>query len=136
MKKVVLGLFAAVGATIVAANLAFQATANSASEPVNEPWAHDRMELVAWNNEQWTAWIVGDAFEQIPQDTVNWSRHANQSLAFVDWSGELWQAKIDGEEFTLAYRGDWKGRVERAAAIRYRDWQGKNQLRTVAQLRR
>lgn len=136
MGKVVLGLFAAFAATIVAANLAFRATAESASEPVNEPWALGSMEFVAWNNEKWTAWIRGDAFEQIPQDTVNWSRHSNQSLAFVDWSGELWQAKIDGDEFELAFRGDWNDRVARATALRYRDWQGRNQIRTVMQLRR
>jgi hypothetical protein len=44
--------------------------------------------------------------------------------------------KIDGDQFLLAHRGDWKGRIERASAVRYRDWRGHPQLRTVAQLRR
>jgi hypothetical protein len=136
MGKVVFGLLAAVFATIVAANLAYNAAANTGSEPINEAWAQDRMEFVAWNDERWTAWIRDEAFEQTPQNTSNWSRHSNASLAFIDWSGETWQAKIDGEEFLLAARGDWSGSVQRATAIRYRDWQGRNQVRTVAQLRR
>ena len=136
MDKAVLGFLAAVTATIVAANLAYDATANAPSEPINAPWAQGTMEFVAWNGEWWTGWIRNDAFEQTPQNSRNWSRHSNPSLAFIDWAGEIWQAKIDGEEFMLAYRGDWQGPVERATAIRYRDWNGKNQLRTVAQLRR
>ena len=30
----------------------------------------------------------------------------------------------------------FSGTIERTAAIRYRDWQGKNRIRTAAQLRR
>ena len=136
MKKAILGLFAAVFATIVAANVTYNAVADKGSEPINQPWQQDRMEFVAWNNEQWTAWIIDEAFEQTPQDTGKWSRHSNPSLAFVDWSGEMWQAKTDGAEFLLARRGDWNGPILRTNAIRYRDWQGRNQVRTTAQLRR
>ena len=94
------------------------------------------MEFVAWNSEEWTAWINDDAFEQLPQNDGKWSRHSNPSLAYTDWDGEKWQAKIEGEEFLLAHHGNWQGPVERAEAIQYRDWKGRNQLRTVAQLRR
>ncbi len=136
MLKGILALLGGVLAAIVAANLAFEATANVGSEPINEPWVLDRMEIVAWNNEKWTAWIAGDLFHQLPENESRWSRHSNASLAFTDWEGELWQAKIDGDEFLLAYRGDWQGPIERNPAMRYRDWEGKNQLRTVTQLRR
>ena len=136
MIKGILGLVAGVFAAIVAANLAFEATANTARQPVNEPWAQNRMEIVAWNSEKWTAWIVDNTFHQIPENQGRWSQHSNPSIAFSDWEGEMWQAKIDGDEFLLAYRGDWKGPVERSSAIRYRDWAGNNQLRTVTQLRR
>lgn len=136
MYKVVLGLLAAVLATVVAAKLAFEATVYTGSEPANQPWSQDTMQFVAWNHEMWTAWIRGDVFEQLPQNTDKWNRHANTSLAFIDWEGRAWQAKIDGVDFLLAHRGDWEGPTERATAIRYRDWKGKNKLRTVAQLRR
>jgi hypothetical protein len=136
MVKGILGLVAGVLAAIVAANLAFNATANVGTQPVNEPWAQDRMEIVAWNNEKWTAWVVGDVFNQLPENKGRWSRHLNPSVAFTDWEGEMWQAKIDGDDFLLAYRGDWNGPIERSDAIRYRDWAGNNQLRTVTQLRR
>ena len=63
------------------------------------------------------------------------SRH-QVSLAFIDGQGQPWQAKIDGQQFLLAHRGNWQGRIERAGAVRYRDWRGNAQLRTVAQLRR
>jgi hypothetical protein len=136
MFKIILTLTAAVLAAILAAKFTFNATAHAGSESANQPWAQDRMEFVAWNGEKWTAWVRAGLFEQLPQNTQKWSRHANASIAYTDWEGRLWQAKIDGEEFLLAQRGDWGGTVERAAAIKYRDWTGKNQLRTVAQLRR
>ena len=93
-------------------------------------------EFVSWNNEQWTAWIHDDAFEQTPQAEGYWHRHSNPSLAFIDWEGEPWQAKIDGETFLLAHRGEWNEPTESATAIRYRDWSGRKQLRTLAQLTR
>jgi broad specificity phosphatase PhoE len=34
------------------------------------------------------------------------------------------------------HRGDWQGPVDRSTAIRYRDWSGSNQLRTVSELKR
>ena len=136
MIKGILGLAAGVLAAIVAANLAFDATANVGTQPVNVPWVQDRMEIIAWNNEEWTAWIVDDIFHQIPENQNRWSQHSNPSLAFTDWGGEMWQAKIEGDDFLLAYRGDWNGPIERSDAIRYRDWAGNNQLRTVTQLRR
>ena len=136
MIKVVLGLFAAVLATVVAAKLAFDATAYIGAEPANAPWAQNTMEFVTWNGEKWTAWIRDDAFEQRPQNDVKWSPHANTSLAFIDWKGQSWQAKIDGDAFLLAHRGDWNHATERGNAIRYRNWKGENQLRTLAQLKR
>ena len=136
MSKVILGLLAAVFATIVAAQLAYKANPNTRSQPGNQAWAQNQMEFVAWNNERWTAWILGNKFEQLPQNSDKWSRHSNASLAFIDWEGEAWQAKIDADEFLLARRGDWNGTIERASAIHYRDWTGNDQLRTVAQLRR
>jgi hypothetical protein len=131
-----LGLLVAFAATIVAARLAFDATSVAGTGPVNEPWAQARMEFVAWNDQRWTAWIRGAEFELVPKDTRSWSRHSNVTLAFIDWEGEPWQAKIDGDHFVLAHRGDWQGPTESAAALRYRDWSGRNQLRTLTQLRR
>ena len=136
MIKVVLGLVTAVVVTIVAAKLAFEATAYTGAERVNQPWAQNTMEFVAWNGEKWTAWVRDDTFEQRPQNEAQWSEHANISLAFIGWEYEPWQAKIDGDAFLLARRGNWKGSTERASAIRYRDWKGENQLRTLAQLKR
>ena len=136
MIKVVLGLSTAVLVTVVAAKLAYDATTYAGAWPVNQPWAQNSMELVAWNGEKWTAWVRESSFEQRPQNDEKWSRHANTSLAFIDWKGRPWQAKIDGDEFLLAYRGDWKGATEHGTAIRYRDWKGENQLRTLAQLKR
>ena len=136
MTKVVLGLVAAFLATIIAAQLAYNATPNTRSTPGNQPWAQTQMEFVAWNNEKWTAWVHGDKFEQRPQNPERWSRHSNSSLAFIDWEGEAWQAKIDDDVFLLAHRGDWNGIIERSSAIHYRDWAGNKKLRTVAQLRR
>lgn len=136
MTKVVLSLVAAVLATIIAAQLAYNANPNTRGRPGNQPWAQTQMEILAWNNEKWTTWIRGDKFEQLPQNSGKWSRHSNTSLAFINWEGEAWQAKIDDDVFLLAHRGDWNGTIERSPAIRYRDWTGNNQLRTVAQLRR
>ena len=136
MAKVVLGLLAAFLVTILAARLAFYATIDTDSALANQPWAQDRMEFVTWNGERWTAWIRDGAFEHVPQNSSRWSRHSNSSLAFIDWEGEAWQAKISGEDFLLAHRGDWQEPTERAAAIRYRDWAGRHQLRSLAQLRR
>ncbi len=136
MIKVVLGLSAAVLATVVAAKLAFDATTYTGAEPANQPWAQNTMEFVAWNGEKWTAWIRESTFEQRPQNDEQWSPHANASLAFIDWKGRPWQAKINGNDFLLAHRGEWKGSTERGNAIRYRDWKGENQLRTLSQLKR
>ncbi|WP_428102258.1 hypothetical protein [Candidatus Rariloculus sp.] len=136
MAKALLGLLAAVALTIAGARFAFIESTETGAGPVNEPWAQNRMEYVAWNGAQWSAWIHGDAFELRPVDDSNWHRHANPSIAFIDWEGETWQAKIEGDEFLLAHRGDWSTHAETATAIRYRDWMGRNQLRTVAQLRR
>lgn len=136
MFKIVMILVAAVLAAVLAAKLTFDATAYAGSEPANAPWTQGTMEFVAWNGDKWTTWIHAGKFEQVPQDRVNWSRHANPSLAYSDWEGHPWQAKIDGEEFLLAPNGDWDGPVERSAAIKYRDWAGRNRLRTVAQLQR
>ena len=136
MSKVVLGLVLAIVATIVAAKFAYEGTAFTGTSPTHQPWAQNSMEFVAWNGEKWTAWIRDEAFEQRPQDVQKWSPHANISLAFIDWKGSPWQAKIDGEEILLAHRGDWNDVSERGTAIRYRDWKGENQLRTLAQLKR
>ena len=136
MNRVGVGLVAAILATVVAARLAFIATATPADKPVNQPWMQGTMQFVSWNHEKWAAWIHDNAFEQIPEDTATWNRHTNVSLPFLDWDGEPWQAKVEGDEFLLVPRGDWGGDIQRAHAIRYRDWDGENRLRTVAQLRR
>ena len=136
MSKVILSIVAAIAATIVAAQMAYNANPYTRSAPGNQAWAQNQMEFVAWNNERWTTWIVADKFEQSPENSKKWSRHSNISVAFIDWEGEAWQAKIDNDAFLLAHRGDWNGTIERASAIHYRDWTGNNQLRTVAQLRR
>jgi hypothetical protein len=137
MPKAFLGLLAAVLATVLAAKLTYEAAAGVGGDgPVNEPWAQNKMQFVAWNNERWTAWIVRDEFGQIPENTAAWNRHANITVAFVGWEGEPFQAKIDGASFMLAHRGDWNGTIEVLSAIRYRDWEGRPQLRTVAQLSR
>ena len=136
MFKILLGLATAVVVIILAAKLTFIASTYPADEPVNQPWVQDRMEIVAWNGEKWTAWVHDGLFEQLPQDARAWSRHANASIAYTDWEGRLWQAKIGEEEFLLAHHGDWEGHVERSEAIKYRDWSRRNQLRTLAQLSR
>ena len=136
MVRALVGLLIAVALTIAGARVAFIASSETDAGPGNEPWAQDRMEYVTWNGTQWTAWVRGDGFELDPLDEGRWHRHANQSIAFIDWEGEEWQARIEGDEFLLAHRGDWSAHAETATAIRYRDWMGRNQLRTVAQLRR
>ena len=136
MIKVVLGLLAAVLATILGARLAYDATAYTGAEPANQPWAQNTMEFVAWNGEKWTAWIRDGTFEQRPQNDTRWSSHANTSLAFIGWEGRPWQVKFDSDTLVLAHRGDWKGATRRITAIRYRDWKGENQLRTLTQLKR
>ena len=136
MSKVVLALAAAVLATIVAAKVAYDANVYSGAEPVNQPWAQGRMEFVTRNGAKWTAWIRDGAFDLRPHSEGRWSRHANASIAYTGWEGQTWQAKIDGEGFLLAHRGEWDGVLESATAIRYRDWKGRNKLRTVAQLSR
>lgn len=136
MIKVVVIVAAAFLATIVAAQLAYQVNPNTRSNPGNQAWAQNEMEFVTWNDEKWTAWIRGDKFEHSPENAQKWSRHSKDSLAFIDWDGEAWQAKIEDGIFLLAHHGDWNGTIERAPAIRYRDWTGNNRLRTVTQLRR
>jgi len=136
MTRVALSLLAAFLIVIAAAKLAYSVAAESGAEPVDHPWSQGKMEFVAWNNEKWTAWIRDGAFELVPQNTDDWSRHSNPTIAFSDWEGEAWQAKIEGNEFVLARRGNWAGPVERSEAIRYNDWSGNNQLRTVPELQR
>lgn len=136
MRLIILGLLVAFVAAAAAARLTFEVTTDGRAGPVDEPWAQDRMEFVAWNGEKWTAWIREGEFELVPEDTENWSRHSNDTLAFVGWNGEHWQARVDDEAFELAHRGNWQGDTQRAQAIRYRDWSGRNRLRTVDQLAR
>lgn len=136
MTRILFGLLAAFLIVIAAARFGYSVTAESGVEPVDRPWSQDRMEFVAWNDEKWTAWIRDGVFELVPQNTDDWSRHSNPTIAFFDWDGEAWQAKIDGKEFLLAHQGNWGGPVERSEAIRYRDWSRNNQLRTVADLQR
>jgi len=134
--KAILGLIAAVMVAIVAAKITYNVNADHGEAPVNKAWTQHQMQFVAWNNEKWTAWVHNGAFELAPQNTDTWSRHSNLSLAFTGWQGESWQAKIDGEMFLLAFQGDWQGTIEKVDAIRFRDWSGNNQLRTVADLQR
>ena len=96
MFKIVLTIAAAVLATIFVAKLTFDANSYTGSEPSNQPWAQETMKFVSWNDERWTAWIRSGKFEQSPQDTDKWSRHANASIAYTDWEGGMWQAKIEG----------------------------------------
>lgn len=136
MTRVWVGLLAAVLIAIVAARVAYSISTDPGDGPVNEAWVQGKVEFVTWNNEKWTAWIHDGAFELIPEDKSNWSRHANSSIAVIDWNGESWQAKVDDNLFLLAFQGNWDGEIKRADALRYRDWNGNNQLRTVADLRR
>lgn len=134
--KVVLILVASLIVVIGGAKLAFEANSYGPEGPYSEPWAQNTMKFTSWNGEKWTAWVRDGAFEQRPDREGKWHSHADVSLAFVGWGGQFWQARVDGESFLLAPRGDWKGAAERADAIRYRDWTGNNQLRTLAQLNR
>lgn len=136
MAKAMLGFIIAVLLTITAAGIAYDIKVGQGVEPGNVAYAHNKMEFISWNKQKWTTWIHGDTFEQTPENTGNWSRHSNKTIAFTDWDGEHWQAKIDSGEFLLAYRGNWQGPLERSAAIRYRDWSGNKQIRTVADIRR
>ncbi len=137
MKRALTGIFVAFLIAIAAAQIAFQVTDKEGDGPGNEAWAQARMEFVAWNNEKWTAWVHEGAFEQVPEDTANWSRHSKNSIAYIDWDGEAWQAKIDGDNFLLAHQhGNWETDVQVADAIRYADWSGNEQIRTVAELTR
>ena len=136
MRKAVVALVLALAATIGAARLAFELTTDTNTGPVNEAWAQGAAEFRGWNNVRWTAWIVNGEFVQIPEDAGRWHRHTSPSIDFVDWEGVPVQAKVDGDAFLLAEHGDWNGHVEQSEAIRYRDWDGTRQLRTVAQLSR
>ena len=136
MTKVIPALLTAVLLTIAAAKFAYSVRVDQGVEPGNAAWSHSKMEFVAWNRQKWTTWIHDGVFEQSPHDTSNWSRHSNASIAFTDWDGEPWQAKIDGDVFLLAYRGNWEGPLERSEGIRYRDWSGAEQLRTIADIQR
>ncbi len=136
MGKALVGLVLAVAATVGAARLAFELTVDAETGPVNAAWAQGKMQFRAWNNVRWTAWIIDGEFVQIPEEARSWHRHTNASIAYVDWEGVPHQAKVDGNTFLLAEHGDWKGHVEHAEAIRYRDWNGARRLRTVAQLSR
>lgn len=136
MTRVITGLLAAIVLVVVAAKFASNASIGTDDGPNNEAWAQNKMEFVTWNDGRWTAWIHNGVFEQAPQDTDTWSRHASPSIAFTNWDGEPWQAKIDGGIFLLAKQGDWQGSIEQSDAIRYLDWHGNKRLRTVAVLRR
>ncbi len=141
LARVLAGLVGAFLVAIAAAQIAYRVSTDPGDAPAQEAWAQNRMQFVAWNDARWTAWVrgdpdAGDLFEKVPQDTARWSRHANASIAYRDWDGEAWQAKIDGDEFLLARQGNWDERVIRSDAIRYRDWAGNEQIRTVSELRR
>lgn len=136
MRRALSGFLLAVLVVIGAAYGAFRFKTGSLVEPGVAAWAGDSMRFVAWNDERWTAWIHDGRFELVPENKRRWSRYANASIPFIDWDGEPWQAKIEGETFLLARNGDWQGPVETSDAIRYRDWSGNNQLRTVRELER
>lgn len=136
MNRALTLLLGGLAVVILAANFAFRTTAASDNAPGNEAWALDRMDFVAWNGVEWTAWIHDGAFELKPRKSGRWSRHSSASVAFIGWDGTPWQAKIDDDQFLLAPRGEWEGDVEESEALRYRDWAGNNQLRTVGNLER
>ncbi len=136
MMKIVLGILLAVVATVGAAKLTYEVISYTGAEPINEPWQQDSMEFVTWNGERWTAWVRGESFELRPVNSNKWSPHANSTLAFIDWEGEPWQAKIEGDDLLLAHRGDWGGSIQRVNSIRYRNWEGNYELRSLNQLRR
>lgn len=136
MARLSFGLLVAVLLVITAAKFAASVSSAPAEAALNEAWAQNKMEFVAWNNNKWSAWIHADEFAKVPQNTADWSRHSNASLAYINWEGESWQAKIDGDMFLLAYQGNWQGPIDRSDAIRFRDWSGNNRIRTVTELRR
>ena len=136
MARALLGLSTVVVITILAARFAYNVSTDIGDDPVQEAWAQNKIEFVTWNNEKWTGWIHDGTFELIPQDSSHWSRHASPSIAFTNWAGESVQAKIDDDSFVLAAEGNWQDETARAEAIRYLDWNGNNQLRTVADLQR
>lgn len=136
MPRALLALMAAFLVAIAAAQYAYRVSVDPGDEPTTDAWSHNKMEFVAWNNVRWTAWIHNDGFEQVPEKSGKWSRHANPSIAFTNWDGEPWQAKVDGDMFLLAHLGNWQEPADRSEAIRYRDWSGHNQIRTVADLKR
>jgi hypothetical protein len=132
--KFVAGIALALVAAIVGARFAYEAGSAPEAGPANQPWATDRMEFLAWNGARWTAWVRDGQFELVPQNSRNWHRHSNPTIALIDWDGDALQAKIQGGEFLLAHHGEWHGQAERSAVIRYRDWDGNRKLRTVEQL--
>lgn len=136
MTRALLGIAAAFLVAIATAQYAYRVSSDPGDEPVDDPWAQSKMEFVAWNGARWTAWIHDGKFEQVPVDSSKWNRHANASIAFTDWDGEPWQAKVDGDTFLLAFEGNWQESVDRSEALRFRDWSGQNQIRTVAELKR
>lgn len=129
-------VFAALLVAAIGARFLHVATSSRVVAPAPQPWSQQRMEFVAWNGSQWSAWVRNGRFELAPREEGEWRRHANATIAFKDWSGAPWQAKVEGGRFRLAQRGDWRGRIEQADALRYRDWYGEPQLRTVTQLDR
>jgi hypothetical protein len=136
MQRALLGIAAAFLVAIASAQYAYRTSSDPGDEPVNAAWAQNKMEFVAWNNERWTAWIHDGAFEQAPQDTDDWSRHSKASIAFTAWDGSAHQARIEGDMFLIAHQGNWDSTIDRVDAIRYRDWSGNKQIRTVAELNR
>ena len=134
--KFVAGIVLAFIMAIAVARIAYETNSEAGAGPSQDPWSTDRMEFLAWNGERWTAWIRDDHFELIPLNSADWHRHANPTIAFIDWDGAPLQAKIEGSEFLLAHHGEWHGRIERSAVLRYRDWNGERRLRTVSQLNR
>lgn len=134
--KAVIGLLVAFAATIGGARLASEASMTPDGQVSAAPWAQHSMDYIAWNGLRWTAWIRDGNFELLPETEGNWHRHANTTLAYIGWDGEPMQARIQGEHFVIAHRGEWHGSVEEANAIRYRDWEGANRIRTVTQLTR
>ncbi|MCH2336897.1 MAG: hypothetical protein MK316_06485 [Pseudomonadales bacterium] len=133
MTKIVLGIFAAALCTIVAAKIAYDASGHPSSATVNEPWAQHKLEFVTWNGSNWTAWIRDEAFEHRPQKEGKWHSHAKRTLSYINWQGTPTKATIDGEAFMVTPHGVDSSRQD---AIRYRDWDGENRLRTFNQLQR
>lgn len=136
MKIAMYALLAGFLLVIAAAKFSYGVSTDIGDDPQNKAWSRSTMDFVAWNNEEWTARIHEGKFHLVPQNETDWSRHSNASIAFRDWDGIAWQAKIDGDMFLLARDGDWLEKIERVDALRYRDWAGSNQLRTVADLDR